>query len=167
MIRGGIQHTPKYTDNFVQFGAKVAIHRPKLEAGTVYLKYQKSLGPINSFRGMVKITPELKRLLIDLLDSGEINVDLQKQLDVPSAALFEKMLTVAKLKTVLHYKKAEKTVSDHVARWEILRGGFIAGNHSEELRKEIIELTKLLSSPMVGRMSEENATNTIALMNGV
>jgi len=162
MIRGGIETPPpKYSDNFVRFGNKTAINTKKLAQNLVYLKYQKSLGPICSFRGMRKITNEMKALLIDLLDTGEINVDLQKKLDPEMATLFEKMLSVAKLTSTLKYKKAVMSVEDFIARFEILRGGFVAGNHSEELRKELTELIKLLSSPMVGRISADDAAEFI------
>ena len=160
----GIEITaPKtYVDNYVKFGPKCAINIKKIrENNIVLMKYQKSLGPICSFRGSHRINNDMKYFLLDLLDTNEVNADLQKKLDEESVKLLERMLKVAKLTDEVKYKKYVKNISDYIERFEILRGGFLAGNHSQELRDEVIEIVRLLSSPVVDRISRADADEII------
>ena len=164
-ITGIISPPITYDKHYVVFGNKCSINKRKLEnENKVLMKYQKNLGPIPRIRGQIPVSDTFRIFLIDLLNTGRINVDKQKTLNDTDIKLFEKMIDIAKVREVLNYQPYTATIQDHINRLELLRGGFVAGNHSPELRDEMIELLELLSSRPVGRISQADALEFIDML---
>jgi hypothetical protein len=153
-----------YLDNYVQFGSLTQINIRKLEDNIILVKYIKNLGPLKNFPAQKNISNELKLILQDLIETGRINVDTQKHLSQSDVKLFEKVLSLCKLKTHLQYKPYVPTIDDHIERFNLLRSSLVAGNQSEEIKQELIQLIKLLSNPFVSKISVEDAQEFIELL---
>lgn len=153
-----------YLDNYVQFGNKTQINIKKLEDNIILIKYIKNLGPLKKFPAQKNISDELKLIFQDVIETGRINVDTQKKLSHSDVKLFEKVLVLCKLKTHLNYKPYVPTIDDHIERFELLRSSLVAGNQSEEIKQELIELIKLLSNPFVSKISSSDAQEFIELL---
>lgn len=153
-----------YLDNYIQFGNKTQINIKKLDNNIILIKYIKNLGPLKNFPAQKGISNELKLILQDLVETGKINVDAQKKLSQSDIKLFEKILVLCKLKTHLQYKPYVPTIDDHIERFELLRSSLVAGNQSEEIKQELIQLIKLLSNPFVSKISVQDAQEFIELL---
>ena len=153
-----------YLDNYIQFGNKTQINIKKLDNNIILIKYIKNLGPLKNFPAQKGISNELKLILQDLVETGKINVDAQKKLSQSDIKLFEKILVLCKLKTHLQYKPYVPTIDDHIERFELLRSSLVAGNQSEEIKQEFIQLIKLLSNPFVSKISVQDAQEFIELL---
>jgi hypothetical protein len=153
-----------YLDNYVQFGSRTQINIRKLEDNIILIKYIKNLGPLKNFPAQRHISNELKMILQDIIETGKINVDSQKKLSHSDIKLFEKILSLCKLTTHLQYKRYVPTIDDHIERFQLLRASLVAGNQSEEIKQELIQLIKLLSNPFVGKISGEDAQEFIELL---
>lgn len=153
-----------YLDNYVQFGSRTQINIRKLEDNIILIKYIKNLGPLKKFPAQKNISNELKIMLQDLIVTGKINVDTQKKLSQSDVKLFEKILVLCKLTTHLQYKPYVPTIDDHIERFNLLRSSLVAGNQSEEIKQELIQLIKLLSNPFVSKISVQDAQEFIELL---
>lgn len=156
------KHT--YLDNYIKFGFKTSINMKKLKNNIILLKYTQSLGPINKFRGQKKISDDFKNFLLDLILNKKINTDTQKTLSQSDIKIFELMLEVTKLTDQLDYSRYIPTVEDYIHRFEILRGGFLAGNHSIEIREEMKDLLLLLSSKPINLIKKEDSDYFIEML---
>jgi hypothetical protein len=94
----------------------------------------------------VDITEEFYNLLSHLLDTGEINYEVIKQLSDKEKGLVDKLITSAGLKKQLNYKKSktEPSILDLKNRYNVLSGEIEAGNNSPDIKKELIDIIKLL-----------------------
>ena len=153
-----------YLDNYIQFGNKTQINIKKLDNNIILIKYIKNLGPLKNFPAQKNISNELKLILQDLIETGKINVDAQKKLSQSDIKLIEKVLSLCKLTTHLQYKRYVPTIDDHIERFELLRSSLVAGNQSDEIKQELIELIKLLSNPFVSKISVQDAQEFIELL---
>jgi hypothetical protein len=92
------------------------------------------------------VSEELYNVLSHLLDTGEINYELIKQLNEKEKGLLDKLITLAGLKKQLNYKKAktEPSILDLKNRYNVLSGEIEAGNNSPDVKKELIDTIKLL-----------------------
>jgi hypothetical protein len=153
-----------YLNNYIQFGNKTQINIRKLEDNIILIKYIKNLGPLKNFPAQKNISNELKMILQDIIETGKINVDTQKKLSQSDIKLFEKILSLCKLTTHLEYKRYVPTIDDHIKRFDLLRASLVAGNQSEEIKQELVELIKLLSNPFVSKISVEDAQEFIELL---
>lgn len=141
--------------NFFQFG-RFVLNRGRLNKENILLvKYPKNNGPVSKIR-RTSITNDFKNLINDLFDTSTINIELQKQLGQKEQDLFELLLKLAGLDIQLNYKKHIMTVEDYKARFEVLRGAIMAGNHNPEIVKELINIIDILSNESIGIISQED-----------
>ena len=98
--------------------------------------------------------PKLKRTIIsdnfkfffeDLLDKQIINIDLQKEISTEEIKILEKLLNLSGLTQYLKYKKIgfDRNIQDTIQRFEVLKGGLLAGNQSIELKEELSKILQL------------------------
>ena len=140
----GIQKQKKESfiiERYVEFG-KFIINHYQLDKNILLVKYPKTLAPIPKLRRKI-ISDELKMLLQNLIDTQIINIDLQKEISIEEITIFENLLNLSGLTKYLNYKRIDKTIQDYVHRYEVLKGGLIAGNQSIELKEELIKILKL------------------------
>ena len=152
-----------FKDNYVQFGSNIVINYKKLENNTLLIKYSKSFGPINKLRA-TKISDELKQFIIEIIQTDKINVDFQKQLNANDVSLFDKLIDICRIRTHLQYKRYIPNIDDHISRFNLLRAGLNAGNESIELRRELVELLTLLSSPLINKITKNDADEFIEML---
>jgi acyl-CoA-binding protein len=92
------------------------------------------------------VSEEFYNILSYLLDTAEINYELIKQLSEKEKGLLDKLITLAGLKKQLNYKKSktEPSILDLKNRYNVLSGEIEAGNNSADVKKELIDIIKLL-----------------------
>lgn len=138
---------------YIKFGVRTYLNKKKIQNGIILLKYR-NLGTLSGkFKKQVPISSDLKNLILDIIHTGRINIDTQKSLTPNDSKLFDELMKACRLVEHLNYEKYQPTVDDHVKRFKLLRGGLEAGNHSKELRTELIELLQLLSHPAINKIS--------------
>ena len=147
---------------YVAFGNFIINHF-KLNENKLLIKYPGSHAPVPKIRSTI-ISNDFKRLMIDLLDTKKINIDLQKKLNATETTLFELLLRLAGLKEHLNYKKHTMSIDDYVHRFEVLRGELIAGNDSNEMKIELINIIKLLNNKSINKISDEDAQELIEIL---
>jgi len=140
----GIEKQTK-TGRYVEFG-KFILNYYQLENNNILLiKYPKTLGPVPKLKSTI-ISDNFKFFLQDLINSQIINIDLQKEISTEEIKLFENLLNLSGLTQHLKYKRIDgidRTIQDTIHRFEVLKGGLIAGNQSIELKEELSKILKL------------------------
>lgn len=162
-IKNGL-NTEKLTlieRRYSSFG-KYIINHYQLNNNKLIIKC-KTLSPVPQLKQTV-ISDDLKRLLIDLLDTSELNIDLQKKIEIKEVELLELLLKLSGLQSKLQYKRYKRSIDDYVNRFEVLRGGLLAGNESPELKAELIDIIKLLNNKNINKISDEDAKDLIAIL---
>ena len=162
-IKNGLK-TEKLTlieRRYSSFG-KYIINHYQLNNNKIIIKC-KTLSPVPQLKQTV-VSDDLKRLLIDLLDTSELNIDLQKKIEIKEVELLELLLKLSGLQSKLQYKRYKCSIDDYVNRFEVLRGGLLAGNESPELKTELIDIIKLLNNKNINKISDEDAKDLIAIL---
>ena len=132
----------KKTERYVEFG-KFILNYYQLENNNILLvKYPKSIAPIPKLRRTI-ISNELKILLQDLINTQIINIDLQSEISTEEIKILENLLNLSGLTQHLKYKRIDRTIKDTIHRFEVLKGGLIAGNQSIELKEELSKILQL------------------------
>ena len=140
---------------YVPFG-KYIINTKQLKSNVLLIKSIKSLGAVNRLRRTI-ISDDFKNLIIDLLDTGKINIQLQKQLKLKEMELLELLINISGLTDVLHYSRRERDSNDYIERLILIQGTLEAGNDSEDVKKEAIDIIKVLSNPIINKISSSDA----------
>jgi hypothetical protein len=78
--------------------------------------------------------------------------------------LFEHLIKTCKLKDELNYHRVSMDLDDIIHRFEILRGGLLAGNHSVELKEELINIISFLTNPSVKKISKADGDDLISYL---
>lgn len=142
--------------NYYTFG-KFVLNRKRLNDENILLvKYPKSNAPVPKIR-RTKITDDFKNLINDMLDTQQINIQLQKELSDEEQDLLDLLLGLAGIKDKLGFRKVSKDINDYMKRFEVLRGAIVAGNDSPDIRTELIEIIDLLSNKTIGKITPLDA----------
>jgi hypothetical protein len=155
------QRTHKIKENtfinkyYYSFG-KYLLNRKKLNENFLLIKQIKSLGPVNKLKRTV-ISDDFKSLINDLLDTTKINIQTQKKLKPNETILLELLLNISGLTDVLNYSRKEKDANDYLDRLILIQGTFEAGNDNDDIKKEAIEIIKLLSNPNINKININDA----------
>jgi len=139
----GIEKQTK-TGRYVEFG-KFILNYYQLENNNILLiKYPKTLGPVPKLRSTI-ISDNFKFFLQDLINSQKINIDLQKEISTEEIKILEKLINLSGLSQYLKYKKIgfDRNIQDTIQRFEVLKGGLLAGNQSIELKEELSKILQL------------------------
>lgn len=147
----GIKSVPSY----VEFG-KFVIHKKKLYDNILILKYKQSKGPVPTLKQQV-ITVPLATLLLNLIDTEDINYELVRDLDDKDRLLFENILKRADLIDILKYDKTKSltTDADLITKFEVLKGEVLAGNDNLDIRKDLRDVIKALTQK--GKINKNDA----------
>lgn len=141
--------------NYVDFGIFI-LNINQLKKNVLLIKYKRTIAPVNKLR-RTPITDDFKNLLTDLIDTQEINIELQKELNDEEQELFEKLLTISKIAKPLNYKRYTKSIEDYLHRLMIIQGSMNSGNTSDILKQEAIDIINILSNPIIKKISIEDA----------
>lgn len=141
--------------NYVDFGIHI-LNINQLKKNVLLIKHKRTIGPVNKLR-RTPISDDFKNLITHLIDTQEINIELQKELNDEEQNLFEKLLDISKIKKPLNYKRYTKTIEDYLHRLKIIQGSMNSGNTSDILKQEAIDIINVLSNPIIKKISIEDA----------
>jgi hypothetical protein len=125
---------------FLKFG-KYYINVKLLDSNILQLlsglNYKNKVSWLNSRK--ITISDELAALLHYVIDTNQLDTQLQDKLDVGDSLLFDKIITKSNLSKKLNFKSQKFTQSKQ-ERFDIIRGAFLAGNHSIDIKNELVSL---------------------------
>jgi hypothetical protein len=135
-----------------------------LDDNLLLAKHSASYGPVRNLR-RTKISDDMVNILKDLLISSQINYNLLSELENEEIDLFDRLITKAKLKSLLQYKRSKIKLSPQKlkAKYNILKGQIIAGNDNKEIISDIESLLPDLVKSNV--INEEKAMTIKYLIN--
>ncbi len=92
------------------------------------------------------ISEEMSALLMNLIDTSEINFELGKQLSDYEKDILDQIMKISGLGKQLGFTKSklEPSRPDLKMRYNVLVGEFEAGNNSPEVIKELMEIMNTL-----------------------
>lgn len=144
MKKRGLQAPEKehFIDRLYTPFGKFIIQHEKLDNNVLLLKYPNSYGPTKIKRQI--ITDDIRNLLVNLLDTGKIDIDLQKRLDKDEKELFKRLITLSGLSKFLNYQDIKPNLKDYIDRIKIIQSSFAVGNNTTDNNEEIKELLQKL-----------------------
>ena len=131
---------------------KLQINVMKLLDNKLMVLYETG-SPFSRYIKTRTISPEFASVLLNLIDTNELNYEMIKRLTEEEKKLFNIIMTQSGAKTELKYKEPELTEEDLLKRFELLQGSIQAGNNSNEVLKEGIDILKRLNK--IGRIDDE------------
>lgn len=156
----------KVKKNYKAFG-KLQIHEINLHSHNKLMVSYLTGSPIMDKELKTQIvSDELASIIINIIDTlphNEIDIKKVNRLSDKERTIFNKLILRSGLAKDINYKAKPRTVQDMVDRFEILQGSVIAGNNSQEVINEAIELIKLLS--LAGKIDSGSAVELIQDLN--
>ena len=131
---------------------KLQINVMKLLDNKLMVLYETG-SPFSRYIKTQTISPEFASVLLNLIDTNELNYEMIKRLTEEEKKLFNIIMTQSGAKTELKYKEPELTEEDLLKRFELLQGSIRSGNNSNEVLKEGIDILKRLNK--LGRIDDE------------
>ena len=131
---------------------KLQINVMKLLDNKLMILYETG-SPFSRYIKTQTISPEFASVLLNLIDTNELNYEMIKRLTEEEKKLFNIIMTQSGAKTELKYKEPELTEEDLLKRFLILQGSIRSGNNSNEVLKEGIDILKRLNK--IGRIDDE------------
>jgi hypothetical protein len=142
--------------DYKPFG-RFIINRKELSNNVMLLKYEKSHGPIKDWHRH-KVSDPIKRFVLNLIDTAELNTDLLKQIEEQDDIEYlEKLLNKCQISNQLKYKRYVFTVNDYVEKFNLIKGSISSGNNNPKLKAQLRELIELLSNPVIKKINKEDA----------
>jgi hypothetical protein len=141
-IKTGLKIIENYS--YVEFG-KFIIQTKLLNDNILLVKYL-SYSPVPTIKRM-DISDDLRDVILNIIDTSEINYQLAKTLESSEKAILNKLIVKSGLKDQLNYKP--KLITEHIKDiindYNILRGIIIAGNNNPDVIDKLKSvLTKLV-----------------------
>jgi len=123
---------------------KIIIHYNDLDDLKLNVKYA-SGSPVPKIKRQM-ISEEMAALLMNLIDTSEINFELGKQLSDYEKDVLSQIMKTSGLGKQLSFTKSklEPSRRDLKIRYNVLVGEFEAGNNSPEVIKELMEIMNKL-----------------------
>jgi len=146
----------KKITNYIPFG-RLVLNAKFLEENKLLIKHKNTHAPVPKIR-QTPISDHFKDLLKILIKTGKLDIQLQKELSNKEQELLEVLFTVSHIKEHLGFSRKSKDVDDYIHRFKILHGSLCGGNKNEEIKNEILLIINLLNNPIIGRISDEDAS---------
>lgn len=143
----------KKATNYIPFG-RLILNQKMLDENKLLIKHANTHAPIAKLR-QTDVSDNFKALIQDLITTGKLNIQLQKELSMSEQNLLEILLKVSHIKEHLEFSKKTKDIDDYIHRYNVLKGGLLAGNKNEEIKNEMMLIINLLHNPIVGRLNDE------------
>ena len=101
---------------------------------------------VPAFKGKIPISIELSNVITSILDTGEINYTLIKELKDKEKVILNNLIKLSGLSKQLNYRasKIEASTKDLKDRYNILTGELQAGNNSKIIKNQLIEVINQL-----------------------
>lgn len=152
----------KLKKHYIEFG-KLQINETQLHTNNKLMVSYISGSPVmnKDLRTQI-ISDDLASILICIIDTlpqNEIDVKKVNRLSAKERKIFNSLIHLSGLARDLKYKQKPITVQDMVDRFEIVQGSIIAGNDSQEVINEAIELIKDLR--LAGRIPADKAAELL------
>lgn len=156
----------KLKKNYKEFG-KLQINELQLHNSNKLMVSYLTGSPVMDKELKTKtISDDLVSIIIGILDTlpkNEIDIKKVNRLSEKERNTFNKLMFRSGLAKDLKYKARPRTIQDMIDRFEILQGSIVAGNDSQEVINEAIELVKLLHT--ADKINTEDATELIKNLN--
>lgn len=156
----------KLKKHYVEFG-KLQINETQLHTNNKLMVSYISGSPVmNKALKTQTITDDLASILIGIIDTlpnNEVDIKRVNRLGNKEREIFNTLIHLSGLARELKYKQRPRTVQDMVDRFEIVQGSIIAGNNSQEVINEAIELIKDLR--LAGRIKPDVALELLEELN--
>lgn len=152
----------KLKKHYIEFG-KLQINETQLHTNNkLMISYISGSPVMNKDLRTQIISDDLASILIGIIDTlpqNEIDVKKVNRLSAKERKIFNSLIHLSGLARDLKYKQKPITVQDMVDRFEIVQGSIIAGNDSQEVINEAIELIKDLR--LAGRIPADKAAELL------
>lgn len=152
----------KLKKHYIEFG-KLQINETQLHTNNkLMISYISGSPVMNKDLRTQIISDDLASILIGIIDTlpqNEIDVKKVNRLSAKERKIFNSLIHLSGLARDLKYKQKPITVQDMVDRFEIVQGSIIAGNDSQEVINEAIELIKDLR--LAGRIPADKAVELL------
>ncbi len=126
----------KQEPTYSQFG-KYAIHMGQLKNQDIFNVKYKSLGGIPHFKP-TPVSDVFKDFVIDLMETGKANQRIYDQIPLDERKMFEAVASGAGIIDTLKIKRTTTNQDkEDLARFELLKGEYLAGNNSVAVMKEL------------------------------
>ena len=126
---------------------KYHISIARLKDNVLSVRTEKKNYPMSS----VVITNDVRDLLLDYKDHGKFNLSLYNKLVGNNKTIMDKLLKSSGMDDHLHIRINNDDMNQLLERYDLLRGGILAGNDSVEVRKElkniVLQLVKMGKLP--------------------
>jgi hypothetical protein len=106
------------------------------------------------------LSEALTSVLIDLFDTNKINYGLLKSVSDVERELFSVFMDKSGASVELKYKPIDVTETVLTDRFILLQASIVAGNDSEEVVSELIDLIRKLVK--IGKISKKDATELLS-----
>jgi hypothetical protein len=156
----------KLKKNYVRFG-KFQINEHALHTTNKLMVSYLTGSPImtKELRTQV-LSDELASIIINIIDTlpnNEVDIKKVNRLSEKERNIFNKLIMGSGLAKDLKYKAKPRTIQEMVERFEIVQGSINAGNDSQVVINEAIELVKTLS--VAGKISATDASELLGELN--
>jgi hypothetical protein len=143
--------------NYKPFGRFIINRKELFDNNVMLLKYEKSHGPVKGWHRH-KVSDPIKQFVLNLIDTGELNTDLLKQIeDESDIEYLEKLLNKCQIYNQIGYKRYVYTVEDYVEKFNVIKGSIASGNNNPKLKTQLRDIIELLSNPIIKKFSKEDA----------
>jgi hypothetical protein len=106
------------------------------------------------------LSESLTSVFIDLFDTNKINYALLKTISDSERELFSVFIDKSGASVELKYKPIDVTETVLIDRFTLLQASIVAGNDSDEIIEELINLIRKLVK--IGKISKEDATELLS-----
>lgn len=146
----------KKNTNYIPFG-RLILNTKMLNENKLLIKHKNTHAPVPKLK-QTPISDNFKALIQDLITTGKLNIQLQKELSMKEQELLEVLFTVSHIKEHLGFSRKTKDIDDYIHRFNVLKGGLLAGNKNPEIKNEMLLIINLLNNPLTGpRINDEDA----------
>lgn len=159
----GQNKTSYLKKNYIPFG-RLILNKKFLNENKLLVKHPNTHAPVPKIR-QTKISDNLKAYLLELIDTGKINFELQKELQNDEQKILETLFYVSKIGDHIGgFRYVSKELNDYIHRFNILKGSLLAGNSNDEIKNEMVNIIHLLNNPVINKINDEDKQFLIEIL---
>ena len=151
---------------FREFGAYI-IHYYSLTDGYLFVKFKSNTNIKGEFYNRIPISERMQLVLINLLDTKEIDYNNLKLCSLKERELFDRLMSKSRLKQELKFdkRKTELDEGDLVDKFNVLQGQIVSGNNNADLLDECKDIIPKLVA--FGKISQAQAQDILQEFNNI
>ena len=131
------------------------LHFYLLLEGYILIKHKANSNVTGIFKSRIKISERLQLVIVNLLDTNEVDYQNLRYCSEKEKNLFNELMTKTKLKYELNFdpKKMDLDETDLIDKFNVIKGEIMAGNDNAELLEEAQFIIKKLIN--IGKIDAE------------